>query len=1045
MTARSWEFKSPPRHFNLKKKKTNLKKLFYYFIQHYKLNFVIFVAGTILGIAGLLGLQREARPPVDFARVIITTAHPGTSSEEVEELITNKLEEKLQNIRGIRHSYSTSSPGLSQITIYLDLDNTDTEKTVDEIYRAVQNVNDLPPDLLELPSILHVKAEEIPIMSIAIIGPDQKRNRMAHELKILLQNLPDVANIRLTGFQKREYQILLNTQKTEKYSISPSEVATAVKSHSLDISAGRVRSEKTQSSVRIFGKIRQAKELENIVVRSNFSGKQIFVKDIASVKDAEEDKTASFFVKGKSAVVLQVSKKAKTDMLKTVRQIKKFLSLYKKRISSDTKIVILFDESEKTSKRLNIVISNALFGLILVLLILIICLPGWLGVVTAFSLPFSILSTVALSASMGVTFNVITMCAFIICIGMLVDNSIVISERYAQLRLQNIPPEKSALQSVLDLFRPVFATTITTILAFLPMLITKGVMGQFIQWLPIVVSMALMISLIESFFLLPCRLKFTVSSQKHRRDSALFLKVRNRFESFILQALNKKYLSLFIIVCVVLGSFFVSKFKNRWILFPKENVEVYSAIFEMNKSDSLKEMEKKSLNLEQQIKTLIIEKNIKHTYIDINSLTGKGTLNMEVLSSVARKWNHKEVLKKLRTIDDSPFKKLRFEALRLGPPIGRPVELILFSKNEQQLESSAKETLKMFSSVKGLLNIEDSREYSGPEYAIYPNTSLLSRLGLNTKIVGSVLRTALHGDIVSEVTENGESFYVRVKYENKRRSNIDSLKHVNIFSPKGGELIPINQLIRWKKREKGAEVKKHYFFSPSVTFYADVDLNQTTSITANAEIKKKVKSLLKKYPSVTYKQTGEQESTQESLNSLVQAMILVVFGIFAVLLLMFNSFSISILILSNVFLGLVGISWSFLLHSKPLSFFAMIGTVGLAGVVINSAIILVSFIEKLKRENKTKNLNKVLAKASADRLRPIFITTITTVLGLFPTAYGIGGYDSVLIPVTLSLTWGLISGTLLTLIWTPCGYAVIYELTDKIKNLIKRVCEKTKK
>ena len=1014
-----------------------MKILFSYFIQHYKLSFVILIAGLLLGVSGLMNLRREARPPVDFARVIVTTVHPGASSEEIEELITNKLEQRLQNINGIRKSNSISSPGLSQIILYLDLDNIDTEKVVAEIHWAIQSTNDLPADLLETTTVTHVKAAEIPIMSIAVIGPDQKRSRIAYELKTLLQNLPDIANIQLSGFQKREFQILLNPKKAIEQSISLSEVVKAVQAHSQDISAGTIRSQKTQNFVRVFGKIKKAKELENIVVRSNFYGKQILIKDIAVVKDAEEDQTSSFLVKDQAAVLLMISKKEKADMLKAIQQIEVFINDYKKTMDQELNIVTLFDESEKTKKRLNIVTSNALFGLVLVLLILLLCLPGWLGIATAFSLPFSILATIALIASMGVTFNVITTCAFVICIGMLVDNSIVISENYAQLRSRNIVPHQAALQSVMELWRPVVATTVTTVLAFLPMLLTKGIMGQFIRWMPIVVSIALMISLAEAFFLLPCRLRFTVSAKKKRKDSIWFLKIKELFERFMLKALERKYLSVFVVISIVIASSAVSYFQNRFILFPKENVEMYNALFELKKDLSLKEMEKRAIQLEKQKRQLLGEDNIQRSHISINSLTGVGSLTTEVHEQVAKKWDHKDILKKLRTLDSSPFTKLRFDAFRLGPPVGRPVELILFSQNELQLNQAVEEILKELTSMEGLLNIEDGRDYSGPEYAVYPDASALSRLRLDTKSVGLALKASLQGSIIGEITEKGESFYIRAKYSNEGRSSMDLLKYINILTPDGRQ-IPMNNVVKWKKTERGSEIKKHYSFTPSVTLYADVDLNKTTSIVANSAIQKQMVKIQKKYPAVSYKQAGEHESTKESISSLIQAMILVVFGIFSVLLLMFNSFSISLLILSNVFLGLVGISWAFLLHSKPLSFSTMVGTVGLAGVVINAAIILVSFIEKRRKETTEKNLNKILAKAAADRMRPIFITSATTVLGLFPTSYGIGGHDSFLLPVTLALTWGLISGTLLTLVWTPCGYAIILEISNWLKKKINR-------
>ncbi len=1041
-----------------------MKKIFSYFIHHYKINLVISLAGLILGFTGVKNLKRETRPPVDFARVLIVTAHPGASSAEIEEFITNKLEQSLSPVTGIRKSHSRSLPGLSHITLFLDLDN--TQETLNDIYRAIQNVNDLPADLLELPKVIHLKASEIPIMTLTVIGKAPKRNRLAYELKSLLQNRMDIARVDLSGFQKREYQILIHPEKAKKYFVSLSEVVRAVKFRSKDISAGFVRSKTREHSVRLFGKFKTIKDLENIIIRSNFSGKQIRIKDIADIKDAEEDPTDYFFVKDKPAVSLNIIKMKNADILKTTRRIKDFLREYKKTLDPDIKIVTVFDESERTQNTLNIVKNNALMGLILVLLILWLFLPGGIGVATALSLPLSVLCSVALMASFGITFNIITMCAFIICIGMFVDDAVVISEYYAQRRAKGTPPAESALESVTQLWKPIVATTATTIMSFLPMLLTKGVMGEFIKWMPIVVSIALFICLIESFFLLPCRLRFTLNLKSFKggkllkggsftkkqpgKESILFLKVKKRFEAFMLKALEKKYLSLLIITGVVAGSLSFSYFKNRFILFPAEKVDLYSAVFEMDKKFSDREMKNRTLLLSKQIKQIIGEPNIKHSYFVINSPPGadfsgrgkgsgrgRGALYVEIKDQPARRWKHTETLKKLRkNTDPSLFKKLRFEAIRRGPPIGRPVELILFSKNEQQLTAFAEEIFKTLYSVKGLLNIEDGREYSGPEYGVYPHTEALAGLGLNVTDTGEALKTALHGTIITETTDRGENFYVRVKYSNEGRSQINSLKYIQIPAP-GGRLAPLNKLARHVEKEKGPEIKKHYMFSPSITFYADVDLKKTTSSLANTEIQKQIKPLLKKYPAVSYKQAGEHESTKESVDSLKQAMILVVFCIFAFLLLMFNSFSLSVLILSNVLLGLVGISWAFLLHSKPLSFFAMIGTVGLAGVVINSAIILISFIEKQKKASKGKPLNQILAESASARLRPILITSATTVFGLFPTAYGIGGYDTVLIPITLALTWGLISGTLLTLVWTPCGYAVIEDISHKVKKLWK--------
>ena len=1017
-------------------------KVFSYFIKHYRLGFVIFFAGFILGVLGLLGLRREARPPVDFARVQIVTALMGASPEDMEELITNKIERELKNISGIKDSSSVSSPGFSRIYLRLDLDNVDTQKTLDEIYRAVQNVPDLPTDLLESPRVIHEKAQEIPILTVAVIGPnrERKRNRRAWELKSRLENLPNVSRVVLEGFRNREFQVLLDPQKMGAQSISLGEVVRAVRKRSQNVSAGTLRSEKENSFVKLRAKLLRAGPLKDVVVRSNFSGQKILIKDIAKVRDGEEDQETAVIVNGQSATVLNIVKKEKTDSIKTVKKIKTAVAQYKKNLTEGLDIIYLNDESKTSKKRLNIVTNNALTGLALVLLLLWLCLPGGLGVVTALSLPFSLLSTVALLSTMGITFNVITMCAFIICIGMLVDNAIVIGENYVQFRQRGEDSTSSALGAVREMAGPVLATTITTVFAFLPMLITKGVMGQFIRWIPIVVSLALVVSLLEAFFLLPCRLSLTSPARAQKPPSPGFVRIRKKFESFILKAVERKYLSLGLIFCFLLISLVVGIKGNRFVLFPKENIEVYQAFFEVKKGSPLLLFRQKTLKLEKQILNAVGEQNVEYTFASIDRPGAKGSIYVRIHEDRAIRWKTQEVLKKLRALEGEGFTKLRFSALRPGPPVGRPVELILFSHNPEYLQKAFSEVWVKLLGKEGLIAVENNLEYSGPEYAVRPDVSALARMGLSVEEAGRALRTALAGGLAGELTQHGEKFYIRVKYNNKGRSSLELLKNISVSAP-GGRLIPLSSALEWEQDPRGAEIKKHYGFKPAVTIFADVDESQTTAVLANMEVKKVVESVLSKYPSVSYKPAGERETVKESLSSLFKAMILLVFAIFSVLLVMFNSFLIAGLILSNVLLGFIGISWAFFLHFKPLSFFAMIGAVGLAGVVINSAIVLIGCIEGMRKRYPNKELKEVLALSAGRRLRPIFITTVTTVLGLFPTAYGLGGADRVLIPITLALTWGLISGTFLTLIWTPCGYAVIQDLSRRFKQTRKQNTE----
>ena len=342
----------------------------------------------------------------------------------------------------------------------------------------------------------------------------------------------------------------------DQYYISSSDVILSLNQQKMDVPAGYLESDQTRHLTRLIGNFRSIEELENIIVRSNFSGKKIRIKDIAVVKDGSEKEIEKEYIysshSGKDfklhpSVSISVFKTLKADIINLAENVNKQVDKFKSSLNAPYEIITGFDESKNTKNRLMSVINNALIGLLLIFLVFFIFLPSRLGFLASFSLPLSILGSFCFLPFMGISFNVITMLAFVICIGMLVDNSVVIAEYYTRLTVDyKISPEKSALQVVEQFFKPITATVLTTIVAFLPMLITTGVMGQFIKWIPIVVSFVLLVSLFESFCLLPNRLQWLIQKKPGRYQSSLLNKVsqlENAFEK-ILKNVSRKNISL---------------------------------------------------------------------------------------------------------------------------------------------------------------------------------------------------------------------------------------------------------------------------------------------------------------------------------------------------------------------------------------------------------------------------------------------------------------------------------------------------------------------
>ena len=1023
-----------------------MKSCFHFFIKNPKLTSILTTALIVMGLLGLSSLRRETRPTVDFARVIITTHFPGASAQEAEEQVTLKIEEQIRTVDGIKETRSLSAHSMSNLNVLIDLDNADTLKVVDELQRALSKVKDLPLGLLDDPYFFHFKTKEIPVLKILIKGDNSKRKRdkLAFQLKTFLERDSGISNIQLSGYKPREFKVILNPDKLNEHHVSVNEVTQAVAYYTKDISAGVIRSSSNIQQVNFFTQIKDAHKMENIVIRSNFSGQKILLKNLGRVEDSYEEAQELIRFNNEPVTYLTIAKKEKEDSITLSGRIQELLKKYP--LPAGYQVQVYDNEADRTKQQLSIVVNNAWVGMALVLFVLLVLLPGQLGFLSAISLPISILGTIALCSAFDITFNTITMLAFIICIGMLVDNAVVISENYARLRMNKLSNQDAALSSVMQLYRPVTATVLTTISAFLPMLVTKGIMGQFIMWIPIVVSVALMVNLLDAFFLLPARLQFTVRGQdiKIGRIQNQFQKLTNQFSKLASFCIRYRYLSFFILFSMISGSVAISAQWNEFILFPKNNIRQFYTYYETKPGTSVEQTDRWVRSLVDQvlnvvgineIKGLLTQSGGQGQAFSSSGKSGENTGEMLLLVKDDSTYRTQPMilLEKLRKIKNDKFEVLRFDAHAGGPPVGQALHVVLTSFDRKDLKQYAEELESELSQINGIIELENDWIKTGPEYHIRPRMERLSELGLNPMMLGKTLQMALKGSIAGEFVDQGETFYVRIYYDDQVRASIDLLNQTKIQTPTGS-LIPIKEVIQIDYQPEGNPVRKRYDFQPSVEIQAKVKKGVINSYQAGFKASQILEKMKKKYPSVSHTLLGENRSSKESLESLRAATVLAFFGIFIILLIMFRDFMVSILALSSTGLGLIGVSLAFTLHQRPLSFIAMVGVVGLTGVLINSSIILLSFIEDLKKQFPHMPIQDILVQSVRFRFKPIVITTFTTVCGLFPAAYSLGGSDHLLIPMTLAFTWGLLSGSLLTLIWIPCGYAVIEDIKNKFFN-----------
>jgi multidrug efflux pump subunit AcrB len=1022
-----------------------MKNLSSFFITNPKLTFVLTIFLIIYGFIGIKKMNAESYPSVDFATAIIETEYFGATPQDIEIKITKPLEDEIRTVSGLKDVRSVSQAGRSKIVVRVDMDNSKVivKDVMTDLQKAIDRAKDLPTDLREKPKFTEIKSEEFAAIELAVVGPNENRERdlIANSLKEDIEDDKNVKAVIMEGYREREFEINLSRKLLDDYHIGVNEVLQKIAARNVDIPGGDLINGGMQKLVKVNGKIKNAQELGETPVRSTFSGSTILLNDIGRVVDGQvEARTLSRYM-GDEATLLTIQKKGGADTLKMVRNIRPILERYKEKYKNKFKFEVFNDEGVRVEAKLNTLTSNAISGLIVVVAVLLLFMPGRIGLMVAISLPVSLLATLGLMPSFGLTLNSITILALIIAMGMLVDNSVVISEEYIRRRQLGANSLDAAVDTVTNMWIPISATAFTTIAAFLPMLVTTGIMGRFIYAIPVVVTLALLFCLLETFLLLPMRLHLVANNLNvglvEQKKNGWFEKISAKFERFMAWTIDHRYITALGISALIIFSMLVIGVFNKFILFPAEQTEIYLARIEMPVDTKVEKTYEVTQRIEKKIKEVLGDKILAHSVsiagtsqampTDIKGQTGDnvGLVKMFATDFAKNNIHYTEFLEKLRVISDPEVKGLTFEEQVNGPPVGAPVTVTFRSNNGLSLDELINKIKTNLSQIKGVFDIKVDDVFGPDEVKVKLDYQKLDRLGLTTSSVGNTIRTALTGTFISDVTLNNKEAQLKVQFADVSKKDIEDLGKVKIMDARGN-LVPLNLLAKFEITGGTPQVKR-FDYKRAKTITANIDTKIINSVTANKMVAEYFNSISTQHPDVNIVFGGEQESTNESLASLGQAMLLALIGIYAIMVYIFRSYLAPGLIMTTIPLGLLGVSVSFWAHGRPVSFLAMIGVIGLAGIIVNNGIILIDFINQMRDEGKM-SLRDILIKAPTIRLKPVMATSLTTMGGLFPTAYGVGGADAMLVPMTLAMAWGLTSGTILTLVWIPSGYAIIEDL-----------------
>ena len=1007
-----------------------------FFAHQKKLALMFTLSIIVLGGIALQDIQRDKFPSAEFDSLTISTSYPNASPQDVEKNITNVIEATIKNISGIEKITSTSREGVSSISVNISADVPDVSAVKAEITEAVNSIRNLPAEISDDPRVFDRKITERPVLTIIVDGNSvniDAAEQIAHDLEKNLVLIDGVSTIDISGASAREIQIQIDPAKLLLYQLSFDQVSSAIARQNVRSTIGDNNQGEDKKSIVILSEYASIESIENVIVKSSYDAPFVYLKDIAEVGEGVVGSQSITRINGTTGYILKVKKSEDADIIHTVAQVRERISELEQHYPDELNLIIADDQSKDVSNRLEIVTNNAILGLIFIMIVL----GCFLSLKTAFwvavSIPVALLGTVAYLGFAGETINLISLTAMILVLGVVVDDSIIIAESIHHHKAQGGNVYENVVAGFKRVILPVFTTILTTVLAMSTMFMMSGTMGKFIYILPVTVICALVLSVLEVSFALPAHL----AGQKSEKQKTWFKPVERWFEKQLKKLLKWRYsVVTFFIALLAYSSFFAIN-NMSFITFPSDGTNSINMRIEVATGSSASTTEQAVIKVEN----IIIEQTGGILDFFTSSIgsreTNKATIAIALIPSSERDTSAAEVLEALQAtvVNVEGIEAVKSRANREGPSAGSDVQIYLVGSNDAQREAAINQLEKILMSMPGIGDIDTGENPGNSRIEVVLDYESMARLGVDYQQVYSHLRTIYSGKNVTEVQFDNTSLNVKM-YLGDNRFSEDYIPGTRVKSSQG-MMIPMSEFSAVIEIP-GEPDYKHLNGDRVVTITAAVDDSVTT---AQVAMKKALRALdvRNNFPGVQIIEGGNARQAAQTLDDFYWALGFAVFGIFMIVALLFNSYSQPLLVLVSMPFSLIGVLWAFVLHGEPFSFFVLMGVLALVGVIVNDSLVMISHLNYLKsKQNKEGDSTEWIAGGSKDRLRAVVLTTLTTLAGVLPLAYGIGGTDAFLQPMVLALGYGLLFGTLITLVLLPCLYSMNYDFINWLARLKKR-------
>ncbi|WP_373952264.1 efflux RND transporter permease subunit [Vibrio pomeroyi] len=992
-----------------------------YFANRQFLARIITVMVLLTGAMSLMQLNLQEYPDVAMDTAEIETSYLGATAQDIELNITNPIEKELRSVDGIAYFSSESSEGRSRIEVEY-LPGEDAAVILRDIQQAVDRVGNLPKDIDSPPVVTQQKTSSLDVYHFGVSLADSNSDsaslqHYAYQLEKKINNLGGVGSITMSGFNEREFWVEVDPEKARRYQVAFDDISTAIEQHNLSQSGGFVESWSQEQKIVTMTKVESTGDVSNIVIKALDSGQVVRVSDVATVIDTFARATEDPVMSGKPAVIFSITNSGSADVIATIDSIKALLDKESERIGDQFIFQTSLDLGKDMGEKFSIVATNGAIGLVLVLLILSMILQRRVAFWVSVSIPFCVFGVMMVLPIMGLNLDSITLAALLLVIGIIVDDSVIIAESIFQEKEAGKKGVDAAVSGTLKVIKPLMASLVTTALVFIPMMFIPGTMGKAVAVIPITVIAALVFSFIECTLTLPAHLSSAKETTKKVEDKDRFEWVSNRYRSLLKIALNyKKSVIAVAIVGFVASGYLVSSLKVD--IFPTEAGKYIDVYTEVKAGTPLLKVRDAHQAIEQAIESLPETELVSYELV-YSSPVSQGIINLTNFDQRTR--SAEQIItalnEELAGLSEDMFIKFSIDAG--GPPPGDPVEVRVLGGTESGRNQTVELVMDWLEDYKGVTSINHSEALKDPQLNIVPQYHWLAKYNLTVSDLSNALRVGFDGNSVTSTWLGDQEVDIRVVLDEEFR-DLEKLKTTKIYTA-DGQQVPLSRLAMVEQIEIPRLIK-HYNGEREVTVSAALSDESISPVALADEL---VTELTGRYPSsVTINVGGEAESTNETMSGFMVVFPAAMVAIYFVLAVMFNSLLQPLLIMAVIPFAIMASLMALVVHMQPMSLFGLIGVLGMTGVVVNNSLVLINRINELRIEGL--NAIDAVTQAAVSRLRPIVMTSLTTVAGLLPLAYGLGGTDVFMGPMSLTLGYGLLFSLPVVLLVIPAMYALFF-------------------